>query len=164
MTLFLALLGASAARAQSYDLESLMRGSTRTPAPPALSRQLAADPEHRSALARCVADPSVGLRRAEAFFAALPMPRLAPSGAAWLVVPTRRCPAYFGGHSVPFWIVERRPDGVYSELMSGAEDGLEVPGSRTLGYADLRTRYGPRGRTLYRFDGAIYQPQAAERH
>ncbi|MCP9850983.1 hypothetical protein [Cyanobium sp. Morenito 9A2] len=106
-----------------------------------------------------MADPSVGLRRAEAFFAALPLPRLSPSGAAWLVVPTCRCPACFGGHAVPFWIVERRPDGVYGELMGGAEDGLEILESRTLGYADLRTRSGPRGRTLYRFVGATYQPQ-----
>ncbi|MFM7313101.1 MAG: hypothetical protein ACKO0M_08050 [Cyanobium sp.] len=145
------VLPASAGASETYDLERLMRAAVRYPAPRDLQQQLAS--RNRQALSACVAEHR--LRDVESFFAAVPISLSRAESRAFLVFPTQFCPGFFGGHSIPFWIMESTRNGTYLELLFSAEDALVIEASQTRGYRDITTRYGRRSQ-LHRFNGETY--------
>jgi hypothetical protein len=75
---------------------------------------------------------------------------------ALLVLPTQRCYAFFGAHSVAFWLFLVEPTGPRL-VLTNRQDALEVRALRSGGLPDISTRYGT-SETNYRYDGRQYVP------
>ena len=156
LAFLLALLPIHATASQKLGLEGLMNSAQQSPAPIELRRHLAADPSNRDALVRCKADKRWGLEEIESFFAAVQI-QLREGKEIYLVFPSKYCPEFFGAHSIPFWIMERNADGSYRELLSSAEDVVEIRDRRTNGYRDVALQYGFEPSRTLRFDGRAYK-------
>lgn len=156
LALLLLLLPVYAMASQKLHLEGLMNSAQHSPAPIELRRHLAADPSNKDALVRCKAAKKWGLEEIESFFAAVQIP-LHDGKETYLVFPSMYCPEFFGAHSIPFWIMERNADGSYRELLSSAEDVVEIRDRRTNGYRDIALKYGFDPSRTVRFDGQAYK-------
>lgn len=156
LVLLLLLLPAHGIASQKLHLEGLMNSAQHNPAPIELRRHLAADPSNKDALVHCKAQKKWGLEEIESFFAAVKIP-LRDGKETYLVFPSMYCPSFFGAHSIPFWIMERNADGSYRELLSSAEDVVEISDRRTNGYLDIALRYGFDPPRTVRFDGRAYK-------
>jgi len=153
----LVLLPIACLAGQEFSLGGLFDRPGGHVAPADLRRQMAAKPEMRESLLRCKAEKKWGLTEIELFFAATPLQLGPKETSQFLVFPATYCPGYFGAHSIPFWVMERLPDGTYRELFGGAADAVEVLDTRSHGYLDLATKYGyDRPVSLY-FNGRDYR-------
>jgi hypothetical protein len=142
---------------EKFDLVSMMRRSQDFPAPDALRKQLAADPDNHASLLRCKAEKKSDLDIVESFFAAVEV-KLTKSGhRSFLMFPSTYCPEFFGAHSIPFWVMEETPNGTYIQLFWQVVDSVEILNSRNNGYRDIATRYGFEDYVIARFNGRIYK-------
>lgn len=73
------------------------------------------------------------------YFTAVPIKLSKQQGT--LVLPTKYCYAFFGAHSISFWIF--LPSGTGPKMvLSGRQDGLRVLDTETHGLASIETFYG----------------------
>jgi hypothetical protein len=151
----LALLPAALLAREVMPLERLMQSASRYPAPAALQAHM--QTELRADLARCQSQEHYTTRQLARYFAARKLDLTKTREEVWLVFPSRYCAGLFGAHSVPFWLMQRLPDGRFLELLAGAEDAVEVLDQRHDGWRDIGLRYGQGAPAIHQFNGSRYE-------
>jgi hypothetical protein len=161
-SLFLFLFSTSVASyAIELDLGRLMESAKRHPAPIEMRKYLA--DEMQKELSQCVSEQRWGLKKAEDFFAAVPIRLAKGDSSTWLAFPTQYCPGgMFGASSTPYWILRRAENGEYKQLLTGTTHRVKILKKVTNGFHDLADLYGNNeegnGITMYSFNGRQYEP------
>jgi len=151
--LVLAFLPLSVHAGEQFWLERLSQNATAHRAPPALQREMAGT-EHKD-VKDCQEQLGYTDERMANYFAAVRFRVADDSRPVFLVFPSGYCFAFFGAHSVEFWIVAQNRNGTFKKLLTARQDGVEILPSKRHGMHDLRSHYNNETR-VYRFDGIIY--------
>lgn len=142
--IFLLIAGTATAQkvnlSRFTDLDVLKSNAKRYPAPVELRRYLGQ--ALQKDLADCISDPRWDLKKAEDFFAAIPVRLSVKKAQTWLAFPTQYCPAMFGASSTPYWIVLQLEDGRFKQLRWGVTHQVKISREITNGFYDLIEKYG----------------------
>ena len=74
------------------------------------------------------------------YFSSIPI-KISSHSKTYLVFPSKRCFAFFGAHSIQFWIVEKSKSNSFKILLSARQDGFRILTSQTNNYYDLILLY-----------------------
>lgn len=138
------------------NLEGMMNEEAEAfPVPESLFKQLVGYPNVHEGLISCQEDGRIdNFKQA---LAAKPLTLSTNGRPAYIVFPSKYCWEFRGAHAIWFWIMEQQTDGTYANLLSGADDSVEILDNETNGYRDILTRYGVQPPWLYRFNGSSYE-------
>ena len=90
----------------------------------------------------CKSQLNLSQKNASKYFSSIPISISKTNVSTFLVFPSKNCYAFFGAHSVQFWIVSLDKNKQYSMLLSARQDGIEILLSFTNEFADINLIYG----------------------
>jgi hypothetical protein len=152
--LAVALIAASRAFGSSFPLERLVEKAAQHIAPAEIQQAMARIESTR--LRESAEVHQFSDRTLASYFSAVPIDLGDRRAVAYLVFPSRYSTAFFGAHAISYWLLERRSDGSFRVLLSGADDRIEILPQRSHGRFDINSFYGDSVSRL-RFDGNVYQ-------
>ena len=106
----------------------------------------------------CKKQLSLSQKNAKKYFSSISITITKRSIKTFLVFPSKYCYAFFGVHSVQFWIVSLDKNKQYSLLLSARQDGIEILPSFINEFADINLIYGV-NKQQYFFNGKSYVPK-----
>ncbi len=136
-------------------LEPLVDKAAVHVAPPAIQKAMAA--VLKADLTDCETQKHLTKQQVSKYFCSIPIDLGINPNKAFLVFPSKYCYAFFGAHSIAFWVVTTSDDILFKVRFSGRHDGLEILESKHNGLFDLRV-HTLQGSALLYFDGSMYIP------
>jgi hypothetical protein len=140
----------------AYYFESLSNNASTHIAPADLQKAMVAFT--KDDFIDCKKQLNLSHQNSDKYFSAIPISISKAEASVFLVFPSKHCFAFFGAHSVQFWIVSLDKNKQYNLLLSARQDGIEILSSFTNGFADLNLIYGNE-KQEYHFNGKIYVPK-----
>jgi len=137
----------------TFWLEQLTDNASKYTASPELQNAMASATE--TDFKDCQSQLKLSKKKSSKYFSAIPINISNKNTATFLVFPSQYCYAFFGAHSIQFWVISKNSNNSYNILLSARQDGVEILTDTTNDYANLKVHYNSEQATFY-FDGKSY--------